>query len=239
MRRLAPLAAALLLSGCELPSFGMPHPRSEQGDHVFGLWQGAVVAALVVGVVVYALILWSVIAYRRRRGDTSVPSQEAYHVPLEIAYTAIPVVIVLVLFAFTLRSERKVDALSAHPDVVVEVRGFQWQWQFVYEHEDVTVTGEDGGSHPQLVLPVGSTVRLKLRSLDVDHSFWVPDFLVKRDLIPRIDNQIDVDVKEPGTYVGRCAEFCGLDHYRMTFEVRAVSEQEFRRWLAAHRGKAA
>lgn len=237
MRRLAPLAAALLLAGCDLPSFGMPHPRTRQGDHVFGLWQGAVVAALVVGIVVYALILWSVIAYRRRRGDSSLPSQNPYNIPIEIVYTAIPIVIVLVLFAFTLRTERKVDALSAHPDVIVDVRGFQWQWQFVYEKEDVTVTGEQAGKRPQLVLPVGSTVRLKLRSLDVDHSFWVPDFLVKRDLIPRVDNQIDVDVTKAGTYVGRCAEFCGLDHYRMTFEVRAVSPAEYHRWLAAHRGK--
>ena len=114
--------------------------------------------------------------------------------------------------------------------------GFQWQWQFHYRSEGVTVTGNSEGRGPQLVLPVGRTVQLNLMTADVSHSFWVPRFLSKRDLIPGVRNRINVNITKPGTFVGRCAEFCGLDHWRMNFEVRAVSEADYQSWLRGQRG---
>jgi cytochrome c oxidase subunit 2 len=146
------------------------------------------------------------------------------------------VLIVAGLFFLTMRTNRDVTKAGGHPDVTVEVVGFQWQWQFRYEGTDgrpgPVITGAPVGAPPEMVLPIGQTTRLKLVTKDVNHSFWVPRFLSKRDLIPRIRNEMDVTPHEKGTYVGRCAEFCGLDHWRMNFSVRVVSVAEYRRWLA-------
>jgi len=226
--------AALALAGCGLVDNAGKSGRSEQGRAIFDLWQGTMIAALVVGGIVWALIFWAVVRYRRR-GD-AIPSQRQYHLPIEIIYTATPVLIVTVLFVIAYGTQRDVNAVSSNPDVVIEVDGFQWQWQFHYVDDDITVTGLPD-EPPVMVLPVGETVRLVLRSQDVIHSFYVPDFLYKRDVIPGVDNKIDVDVTDPGRYTGRCAEFCGLDHAKMTFEVEAVSGREFRDWVGQHQGE--
>ncbi|HET9443303.1 MAG TPA: cytochrome c oxidase subunit II [Acidimicrobiales bacterium] len=227
--------SGLLLPACGSDRFGAPDPVTEQGERILGLWRGSVLAAAAVGLLVWGLIAWSVLRYRRR-GD-EVPGQTAHNVPMEVLYTAVPVMIVAVLFGFTVVTQRDVNALSPDPDLVVEATGFQWQWQFRYPDDGVVVTGTPG-EPATMVLPVGSTVRLRLVSPDVVHSFWVPRFLAKRDLIPGVRNEIEVDVKEEGTWVGRCAEFCGLDHYRMNFSVQAVPEAEFRRWVAANQAPA-
>jgi cytochrome c oxidase subunit 2 len=223
------LAAPVALAGCGLVDHAGERGRSEQGRDIFDLWQGSVIAALVVGVLVWGLIAWAVIRYRRRSDE--LPTQRQYIVPIEILYTAIPVVIVAVLFALSYRTQRDVDAVTSDPDLVIEVTGFQWQWQFHYVEEDITVTGLPA-KPPVMVLPVDTTVRLVLTSPDVIHSFYVPDFLYKRDVIPGVENEVDVDVVDVGRYTGRCAEFCGLDHAKMTFEVDAVTMNDFREWVA-------
>ncbi len=224
------LLGLTLLTACsEAPSLGAPDPASEQGREIENLWRGTVVAALVVGAIVWGLILWSIVRYRKRNDD--VPDQSPYNVPIEAVYTIVPVLIVAVLFYFTLRTQVDVRETNASPDVTVEVVGFQWQWQFRYPGEDVIVTGRPSG-RPEMVLPVGRTVRLRLIAADVNHSFWVPRFLSKRDLIPGIRNVIDIDTTEKGSFVGRCAEFCGLDHWRMYFSVRVVDPSTYEAWLA-------
>jgi cytochrome c oxidase subunit 2 len=234
--RLAPaVAAAAVLAACELPSFGAPDPKSEQGEDIFGLWQGFFVASIVIGLLVYGLIAYSLIRYRRRNDD--VPDQRAYHIPLEIFYTATPVVIVAFLFGFSWLTESRVTELTDDPATRVEVVGFQWSWQFAYRDEGFTITGAPG-EPPELVLPVGETAQLTLRTTDVNHAFWVPDFLSKRDLIPDVDNEIDVTPTETGEYTGRCAEFCGLDHWTMYFDVRVVEPDEYEDWLADQRAAA-
>jgi len=220
----------LLLAGCGA-SFGMPEPASDQADSVLGLWSPTVVAALLVGCVVWSLTAWSVIRYRSR--NNTLPTQVAEHIPIEVAYTVVPVLIVIVLFAFGTLAQRNVTERAADPDEVVEVIGFQWSWRFSYEGRDVVVSGDGAGTRgPELVLPSDRTTRLKLVSDDVNHSFWVPRFLSKRDLIPGVRNELDVSPTDEGTFVGRCAEFCGLDHWRMSFRVRIVSPTEFEDWAA-------
>jgi cytochrome c oxidase subunit 2 len=227
--RLIGTAAALIgLAGCSLPSFGAPDAASEEGESILSLWQGFFVAALVVGALVWGLLIFVLLRYRRRARDDEaeargeLPNQNAYNIPLEIFYTAAPVVAVAVLFAFSVNTERKVNALSDGPAVDVEVVGFKWSWEFHYPDDDIVVTGEPGVP-PELVLPVGRPAHLTLVSADVAHSFWVPEFLSKRDLIPGVDNEIEVTPTEVGTYQGRCAEYCGLDHWQMYYSVRVVS----------------
>lgn len=219
-------------SGCGTSRFWAPDPVTQEGDKILRLWQGSTIAALGVGAIVWGLVGYVVFKYRRRNDD--VPRQNPYNVPVEVVYTVAPLLVVAVLFAFTVGTQRQVVSTSATPDLVVDVTGFQWQWQFHYPEEEITVTGTPG-SRPTLVLPVGQTVRFRLQSSDVVHSFWVPRFLSKRDLIPGVDNEVHVEVKEPGTWTGRCAEFCGLDHYKMNFSVRAVPAGEFTRWVAEQR----
>ncbi len=234
------LLAALLLGGCGLPSFGMPSSITKQGGRTYSLWQVMFALAIVVGGLVWGLIFWSVIRYRRRRGDDSVPeNQSPYNIPIEVLYTVVPILLVIGIFVGSVGVQHRNDSLSKKPDVNIEVVGFQWQWQFRYLDSGFTVTGNSvAGNPPVMVLPVGSTIRFKLRAADVAHSFWVPKFLMKRDLIPGIPNQIDVTTqRQLDTYEGRCAEYCGLDHWRMNFKVKVVSQTDYRSWLRDQRTK--
>ena len=158
---------------------------------MLSLWQGSWIAALFVGCLVWGLIIWCIIAYRKR--DETAAPQLAFNLPIEILYTIVPVIFVGVLFYFTARDENAIDKLSPNPDVTVEVVGFQWDWQFNYlsSADDATavtlasVTGDNAhGSPATLELPAGDSVRFKLVSPDVIHAFWVPAFLFKRDVIP-------------------------------------------------------
>jgi cytochrome c oxidase subunit II len=185
---------------------------------------------MAVGALVWGLLIYCLIRFRRRRGDDSIPRQTRYNIPFEILYTAAPVVTVAVLFGFSVGTEQKVTDTDDAADVTVDVVGFQWSWQFSYPDEGITITGEPGVP-PELVLPVDQVVHLRLVTNDVNHSFWVPDFLSKRDLIPDVENEIQITPTRTGTYDGRCAEFCGLDHWRMNYSVRVVSAAEYEAWI--------
>lgn len=233
----AALLLGALLSACgnDGPTFGAPRGATRQGREIFRLWQGSMWAAVAVGVFVWALILFVVVRFRRRPGDDdAIPKQTHANVPLEIAYTATPLVIVAVLFLVNVRTQDRVDHVSAEPAVTIEVTAFQWQWRFRYRDAGVEVVGTPD-EDPVMVLPAGSTVRLVLRTTDVQHSFYVPEFLYKRDTVPGITNEVDLEVLEEGRYDGRCAEFCGLLHDRMDFVVEAVPRAEFDRWIAERR----
>ncbi|MEO7556468.1 MAG: cytochrome c oxidase subunit II [Acidimicrobiales bacterium] len=234
-RRTAPwwvFAFALTLAGCELPRFGQPDPATTEGGHTLGLWQGMVITAAAVGAFVLGLIVYAAIRFRRRSDD--IPSQKPYNIPFEIAYTVTPVVIVAVLFAFSVVTQGNVDHTVERPDLTVNVTGFQWGWQFEYPDQHVTITGSgSAGEMPTLVLPAGQVARLVLRTADVNHSFWVPAFLNKRDMIAGVDNQIDVTPVDVGTFDGRCAEYCALDHWRMAFRLQVVPPDQLESAIAA------
>lgn len=222
-----------LLPGCG--ELGLPEPASDNGDRILGLWKGSVLAGLAVAALIWALVAWSILRYRRRNDD--LPSQTPENIPLEIAYTVAPLVVVAVLFGFTVFTQEEVTGARSDPDVEVEVIGFQWSWEFRYRELGVEVEST-GQEDPVLVLPVGAVVRFDLVAEDVDHAFWVPQFLEKRDLIPRVDNSIDLEVTRAGEWTGRCAEFCGLQHWAMRFGVRAVPQAEFDQWVRDQGGRA-
>jgi cytochrome c oxidase subunit II len=240
------LVGAILLaaaSACSA-SFGMPPRGTAQGEDTFTLWRVFLAAGAVVAAIVYGLIIWSVARYRRRRADTDddVGRQFRANIPLELTYTAIPVIMIVVLFALTFRVEQRVDDVAGAPDLVLHTEAFDWGWRFTYEGRGVSVvsppTGEGVGG-PTIVLPVDQTVRVVLTSNDVIHAFWVPGFLFKRDAIPGRVTTFDLTPTTTGTFDGKCAEFCGLNHAYMTFAVRVTSGAEFASWLADHRASGA
>jgi cytochrome c oxidase subunit 2 len=230
-RALRACAPALLAAGCA------PAPATEQAREVRWLYDFFMVAGAIVFVTVAGLILWSVVRYRDD-GNPELPPQFHEHRRLEVTWTVIPVLIVMVLIALTLRTVGVVDHETADPAVTVRATGFQWQWKFEYLHQGISETGSVG-HEPVLVLPVGQPVHLELVSADVQHSFYVPRFLFKRDVIPGRVNHFDLTLSAPGTYQGECAFICGLDHARMGFKVQALPPAEFQRWLAAARAHAA
>jgi len=235
------VALALLvlgLTGCTndtLTRLGFPNPITDQGKTVLTLWQGSWIAGLLVGVLVWGLILWAVIFHRKRKGVNKLPPQARYNMPIEIMYTAVPFVLIAVLFYFTARDENYIDKLSAKPDVTVNVLGFQWSWQFNYPQYHVTNTGAmyGYGTLPVLEIPKGETVRFNLASEDVIHAFWVPEFLFKRDVIPGHPNHFQVTATQTGTYIGHCSELCGLYHSKMLFTLKVVTPQQFQAYMAA------
>jgi cytochrome c oxidase subunit 2 len=224
-RLLLPAAALIALSAC---TFGAPQGATDQGRDIAGLYHLMFWIAIGVGAIVLALILFSVVRYRRRNEE--LPKQTRYHVPLEITYTVIPILIVLFIFGATYRVEHRVDHVSANPGVVVDATAFQWQWRFTYPQYRINIIGSPT-SYPTFVVPVGETVRIQLRAEDVIHAFFVPQFLFKRDAIPGVLNTFDFRVPEAGTFRGECAEFCGLNHADMGFWVRAVPRDQFDRWV--------
>ena len=178
-------------------SFGMPRGSSSQGEEVFSLWQIFFWAAIGVAAIVYGLLGWSLLRYRRRRGDDDTALGRQFHanIPLEIVYTAIPVAIVVVLFTLSVRGDDRVSAVSADPDVTLHVEAYQWGWRFSFPDEGVGYVSQPSGEGipgPDHQLPVGETIRVELTSNDVIHAFWVPDFLFKRDAIPGHVNVFDI-----------------------------------------------
>jgi cytochrome c oxidase subunit 2 len=227
------LALALGLSGCstsDIPAMiGIAKPVTKQGEWIYNLWQGSWVAAWCVGGITWGLIIWAVIAYRKRSNDP--PPQTRYNLPIEIMYTVIPFFILAVLFFYTQRDESRLTAVQAHPQNTVNVVAFRWNWTFNYLDAGVYDVGTPA-QLPTLYLPVDQTVKFVLTSPDVIHSFWVPAFLTKLDVIPGRTNQFEITPTKIGTYPGRCAELCGVDHSRMLFVVKVVSLADYKQHIA-------
>ena len=229
----APAVLLLLASGCLLLP---PDPKTTAARDVFNLYVVILVLAGIVFIGVEGFIIYAVVRYRRKPGDDTLPTQHHGNNLIEILWTAIPSVIVLVLFTLSIITLNTVNARAPHPAVEIQVQGFQWQWQFHYEGvaEPVTGTAQDP---PVMTVPVGEPVRLILNSDDVIHAFFVPHFLIKRDVVPVSEtgtpNELEFTVTEPGTYSGQCAEFCGTAHAEMTFLIDAVSPDEYDAWLTA------
>jgi cytochrome c oxidase subunit 2 len=233
------ILVALTTAGCDNVASrgGWPKPITEQGEKVLGVWRGSMITAACVGVFVIGLILWSCIAFRRR-SDDEMPRQVRYNLPIEVLYTVVPVILVAVLFYFTALRENDEDKFSAHPDVNINVVGYQWAWQFNYLDDGLSVSGRPG-QYPQLVLPVGESIRFYETSPDVIHAFWVIPFLFKRDVVPGHPNSFEVTLTHTGTFQGKCTELCGVDHDRMLFTLKVVSQTDYEKWLSDTKAVAA
>jgi cytochrome c oxidase subunit 2 len=206
-------------------------PASLQAEDLRGVWVIFFATACVVAVFVYALIFYSLVRWRAR-GQSKLPPQFKQNAPLEIIGVIIPLLIVIGLFYITYVREVSNDALHANPYATVDVKAFRWSWAFSYPGHDITITGTPL-QPPQLVLPAGKLTQINLYSEDIDHSFWIPAFLFKRDALPGFPNHFDLTPNKIGVYQGSCSEFCGLDHALMTFTVRVVSPADYARWLSS------
>jgi cytochrome c oxidase subunit 2 len=215
----------------------MPEGASPEADSVITFWQWSWVAALVVGVLVWALIIYAIIRFRRR-SDDEVPLQARYNLPMEILYTIAPVIVVLVFFKYVIDIQNDLASDDdSEADHTVTVVAQKWSWVFNYEEETsiggqtVNVVGTPADP-PTLVLPVGESVRFNLESIDVIHSFWVPAFAYKMDVIPGVlDQGFTMTPDREGTFMGKCTEFCGAYHNRMLFNVEVVSQDEYQEYL--------
>jgi cytochrome c oxidase subunit 2 len=230
-RWLAVTALALAAAGCT------PQSVTEQGQAIYNLYNLFMYIAAVVFVVVSGLVIWSVIRYRRR--DDELPTQTHGNNKLELTWTVIPTVIVLFLFVVTIQAQDKVLDTSGDADVDLTVTAFQWSYRFTYEGTGAEVLGTPE-SIPEMVVPVGQRIRVKLLSADVVHTFYVPQTLFKRQAIPGTENVFDLTFDKEGLYHGQCTQFCGLAHTNMVYRVRVVTQGEYQSWLAetSRRGSA-
>ena len=234
-RRILVLAAATVVFAAAC----MPQSATVQEESTYNLYQVFFWTAAVVAAIVYGMTTLAVIRYRRKRNapDDELPTQTRENRSLEIAWTALPFLTVFVLFILTLFTLNTVDAMPPNPAATIDVTAFRWSWTFAYPGKGVTITGATG-QPPEMVVPAGQNIHIVLTSADVAHAFWIPKFLFKRDAIPGITNAFNFTIKDPGTYTGQCAEYCGLYHDEMTFTVRAVPPAEYQAWLAQQRAGA-
>ena len=236
----------LLLTGCtdQLARGFLPGVSgvTNHTDRITGLWTTAWIILWLVGIIAWALMGWAILVYRRRKGETGIPAQLRYNNPIEVLFTVIPLILVIGFFAFTARDIAAIEQPTENPDVVIQVIGKQWSWDFNYVDANVYDSGIqaqfDGQSGvletlPALYLPVGKTVQIDLSSRDVIHSFWVIDFLYKKDMFPGKTNHMYFTPKVEGTYMGKCAELCGEYHSMMLFQVKVVSQAEYDTHLAS------
>jgi len=231
VRRIAALPiAALALAGCTVPTFGAAPGATTTSRSVYHLWQGFSIGAVIVGVLTLVLILWAVIFYRRK--SDNIPKQSQYHIPLEMTYTVIPILIVFGLFAATLVVENK-EVANPKTNVTIDINAFQWGWKFTYPGKDVVVVGQTT-QDPTMVMPVNTDVHINLTSSDVLHGFYVHDFNFSRYALPGVLNQFTFRAVNTGTFNGQCTQLCGLYHSLMVFRVKVVTAGEYQSWLLSN-----
>jgi cytochrome c oxidase subunit 2 len=235
----APLT--LLLTGCaKVSGLGFEEGLSSVNDVSLSLWQGAWIAGGVVGVFTLILILWPAIFHRAKASKGEFPKQTQYNVPVEVAYTIIPFIIVAVLFYFTAVKETKIVEKTTNYKHEIKVEGIQWSWQFAYPEAGpkAVVTGTPA-QPPTLYVPLGEKVRYTITSNDVVHGFWIPAFMIQMQNLPGVTNYLEFTANKLGTYPGRCNILCGRNHAQMLFTVKVVSPTEYKTYLETLKASAA
>jgi cytochrome c oxidase subunit 2 len=227
-----------------LQSLFPPIAVTDRGEQIRNLYDIVFGLAAVVFFLVEGLIIWTVVRYRRRPGDDTLPVQTHGNAIAEIVWTVIPSIIVAFLFIVSWQTLNTVEAISPNPEVKIRAVAGQFQWTFDYLPTDFdparkppakplytqfVATGDGGG----MAIPAGETIQLYLESPDVIHAFYVPQFLFKRDVIPGVHNQFDLEIpaSDAGeTYRGQCAELCGIGHRTMVLDVHVLAPADFQAW---------
>lgn len=229
------ISALLVLAACG-PDVDKPYsttsPASTTADDIHGLYKLIFWLSLIVFVGVQFAIVYVSLRYRRKTSDTRRPPQIHGNRRLEIIWTIIPAVVLLVLLVPTVSLIFDFDAQAQEADLEIDAYGKQWWWEFHY-NEDQAQGGEslDVVTANEIVIPLGKNTVFNLQSNNVIHSFWVPQLSGKMDLIPGHVNKLSITPTETGEFYGECAEFCGAQHAWMRFKVTVVPEEEFYAWV--------
>ncbi|MGB9358694.1 MAG: cytochrome c oxidase subunit II [Acidimicrobiia bacterium] len=226
---------ALLLASCSsnLPQSSL-NPRSTEAESIDQLWDFILVLGTVVFVVVGGALAYAVVRFRKRPGNEEEPRQIHGNTKLEIGWTLIPVVLVVIIAVPTLTTLFDLRSAAEGDFVRVDVIGHQWWWEFQYP-DILDENGRPLTTANEMHIPAGKTSELTMTSVDVIHSFWVPSLAGKRDVVPGRDTvmKITPDADIAGQMVpGQCAEYCGLAHADMRFRVFVDSEADFDAWAA-------
>jgi cytochrome c oxidase subunit 2 len=226
--RYAPVTCLLLLLGCaqNYPQTTL-NPRGDFARMVDQLFRTTVWWAVVVFVLVEGALVFAILKFRGRPDDPE-PKQVHGNTMLEVVWTIIPAVILVFIAVPTIKTIFKTSDYATGDVVQIEVLGHQWWWEFRYPGLGVVTANE-------MHIPVGKTVNLRMTTVDVLHSFWVPQFAAKRDVFPGRHNPLWFKAEVTGTFSGQCAEFCGIQHARMGFRVISQSPEEFAAWVAKQR----
>ncbi|OCR23565.1 cytochrome B559 subunit alpha [Pseudomonas syringae] len=227
---------------------------TETSSAIFDLHMTIFWICVVIGIVVFAAMFWSIIVHRRSTGQQAAHFHE--NTKVEIMWTIVPLLILVVMAIPATKTLIKMYD-SSESDIDIQITGYQWKWHYKYLGQDVeffsnltTTTNQihnrdDKGEHyllevdEPLVLPVGEKVRFLVTGADVIHSWWVPAFAVKRDAIPGFVNEAWTRIEKPGIYRGQCTELCGKDHGFMPIVVEAKSKADYDTWLAGRKEESA
>ncbi len=228
--RVCLVAVALLVGGAGCAQIGSSDPVTDQGRVISDLFNLELVLALLLFLLVGGLLTTVIIRFRGRPGDADPPQVEGNR-RLEVTWTLLTVLVLACLFILTVRTMNTVDAASAG-ELPIQVIGHQWWWEFQYGDQGVETANE-------LHVPEGAPLRLDLRSADVIHSFWLPQFGWMEDNIPGKTNQMRVRVNRAGDYMGACTQFCGAEHARMRLRVTVQPPDQFDAWMQQQRQPAA
>ncbi len=228
------ITLAVVVIVAALTEFQLPDAVTVQGKRIDRLYQVVLGISFFIYFAVTAGIIWAVFRYRRR--DAALPEQIHGSSRLEVAWTAIPAVILIGLFVPSLILVIDLKTPPASADVEsgealeIDVVGQQWLWTFTYPKDGITVSAT-APDVPKMVVPIGQTVLLKVRSVDVVHSFYAPNLLYKIQAVPGTVNDMHFKIEKAGSYTGQCYQFCGLKHSDMRFVIEAVEPAEYERWL--------
>ncbi|AOZ92437.1 cytochrome c oxidase subunit II [Paenibacillus crassostreae] len=231
MKRLLPMLAifTLLLAGCGREDLSVLKPQGPVAQGQFDLIKLSISIMLVVLVIVFALAAFVLIKFRRRPGQTEMPEQVEGNFKLEVIWTVIPLVLVLVLAVPTVKEVFAFGEDHSNDDnaIKVKVTSHQYWWEFEYPQYDIT-TAQD------LIIPTNRDIAFELKTMDVIHSFWVPSLSGKLDTNPDgTINKFSFSAPNEGVYLGKCAELCGPSHGFMEFKVKSVSQESFDQWVTA------
>jgi cytochrome c oxidase subunit 2 len=247
LRRLALAAPLVLILLLPVPALAagsgldplLPGSVSPNGQRLYDLYNLISIPALIVFALVEVLLLTIVIRDRRRRlGPNYRPPQWHGNTRLEIAWTVVPFLLMVGIGALSF-SELQRDfqrPFGSPSDLEIDVSAHQFGWSYSYP-EGFSISSEGNTSVQPLVVPTGRLVRLKLDSVDVIHSWWVPDIAGKTDAVPGYDNFAWFNIQQVGQYRGECAELCGDGHYSMQIMVKAVTPDDFDTWVAEQQAK--
>lgn len=227
------VVALAVLAACG-PEVDKPYsttsPASPEGEDIQSLYKLVFWLALVVFIGVQFAIVYTAMRFRRTRTARRRPAQIHGNTRLEIIWTVIPAVVLLIILIPTITTLYDHADAAEEGDLTIEVNGKQWWWEVIYG-EDAELGDLGVTTANEIRVPVGKRVIYNLKSNNVIHSFWVPRLYGKLDVIPGHENKLAITVDEPGTYFGECAEFCGTQHAWMRFKVIAMPEDEFYGWV--------